>query len=223
MKDVDPIHPILIDPSDRDDGLLRSEAVATPPERSSMSIDQRSDEERSPLLDEERPYDQTQHPASEAGPVPSGGRADAGEERDPTDPAAGAVTARGVFEVVSGSEDTYASLADRSSLTHAWGDQHFDGDLVGQGTVHWLMGHRSDRSAAFVGLQRIDCTLAGRSGAIVLSAHGAYDGATSSGTWTIIEGLATGDLQDIAGVGSFTAGPGPTGKYVLAYTLRRRS
>ena len=71
-------------------------------------------------------------------------------------------TAAGSFKVLSGGEDVYDELEGGIRLTHATGRQAFSGDIDADGSVHWLMLYRGDRTAQFVGLQRIT----GRSAAI---------------------------------------------------------
>jgi hypothetical protein len=111
-----------------------------------------------------------------------------------------------------GAED---DLGEASGLrvTHAHGDQQFTGGIEGTGRVDWLMCYRPDRTASFVGIQRIDGTIDGRPGAIVLQSVGRHDGQRSEGRWTVIDGSATGCFDDLAGEGSWSAGPGPTGRW----------
>ena len=128
--------------------------------------------------------------------------------------------ATGSFQVLSGTEDSYDELDGGIRLTHASGAQAFTGDIEGEGSVHWLMLYRGDKTAHFVGLQRITGSVGGRRGSFVLAAEGAHDGASSRITLTIIEGSGTGDLAGIAGEGTFDAPGGPSGTYALDYVIR---
>ena len=80
--------------------------------------------------------------------------------------------ATGSFEVTSMAEDPYEELDGGIKLTHASGAQRFTGDIEGDGAVHWLMLYRTDKTARFVGLQRITGSVAGRRGTFVLTAEG---------------------------------------------------
>jgi len=71
---------------------------------------------------------------------------------------------RGRFQVTSMHEDTYEELAAGAKLTRAWGEQAFDGDLEGDGTVQWLMSYRRDGTARFVGLWHVTGVVGGRKG-----------------------------------------------------------
>jgi len=127
--------------------------------------------------------------------------------------------ARGPFEVKGGMEDPFDELDGGIKLTHASGSQTFSGDIDGDGAVHWLMLYRADRTAHFVGLQRITGSLGGRSGSFVASAEGDHDGTGSTISFSIIPGSGTGQLSGISGTGSLVAKGGPKGTYELDYTL----
>ena len=127
--------------------------------------------------------------------------------------------ARGSFEVAGGTEDPYDELDGGIKLTHASGTQSFTGDLDGDGAVHWLMLYRADKTAHFVGLQRITGSIGGRTGSFVAAAEGDHDGAGSTITFSIIPTSGTGELTGIAGDGSLVAKGGPKGTYELDYTL----
>ena len=127
--------------------------------------------------------------------------------------------ARGSFEVTGGTEDPYDELEGGIRLTHASGSQAFSGDVAGEGAVHWLMLYRADKTAHFVGLQRITGSVGGRTGSFVASAEGDHDGTGSTIAFSIIPGSGTGELSGIAGDGSLVAKGGPTGTYELDYTF----
>lgn len=127
--------------------------------------------------------------------------------------------AQGSFQITSFDEDTYEDRGGGAKLTHAWGDQAFSGDVEGDGQVHWLMSYRPDRTATYVGLQRIKGAVGGRRGSFVIDASGEFDGAASRGSWSIIPASGTGDLKDITGSGTFDAPGGPKATYELDYNL----
>lgn len=127
--------------------------------------------------------------------------------------------ASGEFTVAGGAGEETLANADRVRVTHAFGDQRFSGALDGTGHIDWLMCYRADRTAEFVGIQRIEATLEGRTGAFALRSVGSHDGRASRGTWTIVEASGSGGLEGISGEGDWTAGPGPTGSYRLRYEI----
>lgn len=127
--------------------------------------------------------------------------------------------ATGTFEVRAGGEDAYETLDDGTKLTHAAGAQAFHGDVDAEGTVHWLMLYRPDRTATFVGLQRLDGSIHGRAGTVVLSATGDHDGSGSRIELRVVEGSASGALVGMRGTGQMVAPGGPSGTYEIDYEL----
>jgi hypothetical protein len=125
----------------------------------------------------------------------------------------------GSFEVTSMTEEPYEELEGGMKLTHASGEQRFSGDIEGDGAVHWLMLYRADKTAKFVGLQRVTGMIAGRRGSLVLAAEGDHEGGSSRIRWTVVSGSGTGELAGIEGTGSMTAPGGAAGTYELQYTL----
>ena len=126
--------------------------------------------------------------------------------------------ATGSFQVLSGGEEPYDELDGGIRLTHASGAQAFSGHIEGDGSVHWLMLYRADKTAHFVGLQRITGSIGGRTGSVVLAAEGDHDGAESRIRLIVIDGSGTGELTGITGKGRLVA-PGRTGSYELDYEL----
>jgi hypothetical protein len=125
--------------------------------------------------------------------------------------------ASGTFEVTGGTEDAYDELAGGIKLTHASGTQRFSGDISGDGAVHWLMLYRADKTAHFVGLQRITGTVGGRQGSFVLAAEGDHGAGSSRIRWTVVSGSGVDGLAGITGTGSMLAPGGVKGTYELQY------
>jgi hypothetical protein len=126
-------------------------------------------------------------------------------------------TLTGEFEVTSWDEKPYLE-ADERKLTRATVRQSFSGDLTGVGEVEWLMCYADDGTAHFVGLQRIESTVDGRDGSVVVESVGDFDGKQAVGDWSVIPGSGTGALSVLRGEGSFKAPMGPKASYVLEAT-----
>lgn len=122
---------------------------------------------------------------------------------------------RGGFEVTAWNEETYQELEDGAKLTRARVSQTFTGDIDGRGQVEWLMCYGKDGSARFVGLQRIEGSLHGRTGSFVIESIGGFDGDQATGSWDVIAGSGTEALTGLAGKGRFRAPLGPNGTYEL--------
>jgi hypothetical protein len=127
--------------------------------------------------------------------------------------------AKGSFTLASWNEETYDEIGDGAKLTRAAVTQTFEGDVSGNGAVEWLMSYRTDGTARFVGLQRVDGTVGDRKGTFVLETSGDFDGKMAKWKAVIIPGTATGDLEGITGRGRFGAPRGPEATFVLDYEL----
>ncbi len=128
-------------------------------------------------------------------------------------------TAKGIFEIADWDEKTYLELDGGGKLTEAKVTQKFTGDLVGEGSVIWLMAYTGKETARFVGIQRIAATLAGKKGSFLVETVGDFDGKVAEGDWTVIPESGTGDLAGISGEGSFGAPHGSRAEYELDYEL----
>ena len=128
-------------------------------------------------------------------------------------------TVSGTFELLSGGEEAYRENPDGPRLTHAKGTQRFGGGIEGNGSVDWLVCYRPDKTARFVGLQRIDGRIGERTGSFILEATSTHDGKASTGTWEVIVGTGTGELVGITGRGGFEAPGGPRVEYHLDFEV----
>jgi uncharacterized protein DUF3224 len=116
-----------------------------------------------------------------------------------------AAQASATFKIKSWDEDRYDELGDGAGLARASVTQAFFGDIEGDGSVQWLMCYRPDKTADFVGLQRLTGTIGGRSGTVVLRTAGVFDGSAARGEWSIVPGSGTDELEGVSGDGGFTA------------------
>ena len=115
------------------------------------------------------------------------------------------------FEVKNWDEQPSLPADGAAKVTQASVTMAFEGDLEGEGSVEWLMGYGEDGTAAFVGLERIVGTVAGRSGSFVLQHTGTFDGELAKAELAIVPGSGTGELSGIEGEGSLEAGFGSDG------------
>ena len=128
-------------------------------------------------------------------------------------------TAVATFAISGWDENVYAELDGDAKLSRAEVEQTFSGDLEGDGSVTWLMAYTSEKAAEYVGIQRVSGSLGGKRGSFLLTTSGAYDGAVAAGTWTVVAGSGTGDLEGLAGTGTFTAPLSGEPEVTLDYEL----
>jgi Protein of unknown function (DUF3224) len=114
--------------------------------------------------------------------------------------------ATATFKIADWDERDYAEIEDGGKLAQASVKQAFSGDIEGEGAVEWLMCYRPDRTASFVGLQRIVGQIGGRSGSFVLlQSDGTFDGREARGALSVMPGSGTGELRGLRGEGEFSA------------------
>ncbi len=72
------------------------------------------------------------------------------------------------FTIQNWDEKPYSEGQGLPKLTRAAVTKTFTGDIIGDGSVEYLMMYRSDGSATFVGLERVVGQVAGKAGSFVL-------------------------------------------------------
>lgn len=107
------------------------------------------------------------------------------------------------FEVKSWDEQPYDEMDDGPRLTRARVTKAFSGDIEGDSTLEYLMMHRADGSASFVGLERVVGTLCGRSGSFVIRHQGTFEEGMAATDWSVVPDSGTGELRGLRGEGSF--------------------
>ena len=108
------------------------------------------------------------------------------------------------FEVKTWDEKTYAEMGGKTKLTRATVTKTFKGDIVGEGTIEYLMAYSADGTASFVGMERITGRIGNRSGSFVLQHSGTDDGSSTQSDWFVVEGAGTGELASLRGHGGGT-------------------
>ena len=119
---------------------------------------------------------------------------------------------RGTFKIDAWDEQPYADKLSRAQVKAT-----YSGDIEGQVETEWLMCYREDKTADFVGFQRIVGSIGERSGGFVFESTGAFDGKEAAGPITIVQGSGTGDLAGITGSGTFSAPMGGEPSVSLDY------
>jgi Protein of unknown function (DUF3224) len=106
------------------------------------------------------------------------------------------------FEITEWNESTITALENGVKLTRASIKQAYSGAIQGSSVVEYLMAYCADKTATFVGQEQFTGSVNGKSGSFFIQHNGAF-GAEPSSNWFIITGSGTGQLQDIAGTGSY--------------------
>lgn len=123
------------------------------------------------------------------------------------------------LKIESWDEKPYRECDDGRKFTKA--DVVLGGDDQGieKATFESLMYYDADGTATYLSLMEVTGALDGRTGSVVLSGEGRYEGGTASGTYTIVSG--TGELAGITGSGasSSTHEDYPHMPFSLSYEL----
>jgi len=127
--------------------------------------------------------------------------------------------AKGMFEIQNWDEKTIAQLGPGAKLTEAKVTQKFSGDLGGDGTVVWVMCYVSEKSARFVGMQRVAGTLGDRTGSFVMETDGEFDGEMARWHASVVPGSGTDGLAGIEGEGRFEAPHGSKATFSFDYSF----
>ena len=99
--------------------------------------------------------------------------------------------------------------------------ERFDGDIEADGVAEFLQVSGAVDSASFVGVERVSGRVGDRSGTFVLQDVGTLEGTTVSGTWFVVPGSGTGELEGLRGEGGFTAQLGAGADVTLDYWFER--
>lgn len=116
------------------------------------------------------------------------------------------VHAKGIFELKAWDEKPLNEMNGVPKLTRVSVIKSYQGDIIGEGKLEYLMMYRDDGSASFVGLERVVGSVGGRSGSFVFQHLGAFKGGVATVTLIVVPGSGTGDLHGLRGEGGFTVG-----------------
>jgi hypothetical protein len=112
---------------------------------------------------------------------------------------------RAQFEVTSWDETPFDEETGVAKLTEALVAKKYTGDIEGTSSTKWLMAYAPDKTATFVGLERIKGTVAGKHGSLVLQHVGSFQDGSADASLTVISG--TNELKAVSVRGHFTANP----------------
>jgi hypothetical protein len=112
---------------------------------------------------------------------------------------------RAQFEVTSWDEAPFDESTGVAKLTEALVEKSYSGDVEGTSTTKWLMAYEPDKTAAFIGLERIRGKIAGRRGSLVLQHVGRFQAGSADAELTVVSG--TDELKSVSGSGTFRADP----------------
>jgi hypothetical protein len=125
--------------------------------------------------------------------------------------------ATGHIEVKTYDPTVFDEISGGASLTEIHVTETFSGDIQGEGVVRFIQAAHTDGSASFVGIERVRGSIDGKTGSFLLQDSGGVLGTEVNGTWFVIPGSGTGELQGLRGEGGFTAQLGQRASIWLDY------
>jgi hypothetical protein len=109
------------------------------------------------------------------------------------------------FEIANWDEAPFDDGVGVSKLTEALVAKTYSGDIDGTSTTKWLMAYAPDKTATYVGIERIKGAIGGKRGSLVLMHDGAFEGGAATATLRVVCG--TDELAGASGSGTFRADP----------------
>ena len=109
------------------------------------------------------------------------------------------------FEIANWDESPFDDGVGVSKLTEALVTKKYSGDVDGTSTTKWLMAYAPDKTATYVGIERIKGTVGGKRGSLVLLHDGVFADGAATATLRVVSG--TDELSDATGSGKFRADP----------------
>ena len=109
------------------------------------------------------------------------------------------------FEIANWDETPFDEGVGVSKLTEALVGKKYSGDVEGTSTTKWLMAYAPDKTATYVGIERIKGTVGGKRGSLVLLHDGAFADGAATATLRVVSG--TDELAGATGGGKFRADP----------------
>ena len=121
----------------------------------------------------------------------------------------------GIFQVTGWDEKPYSEESDGSKLTKAQVTQTYTGSIEGSSQVEYLMSHQDDKSAVFVGMEKVTASIHGKSGSFIIQHSGKFENGVASSNFVIVAGSGQGELSGIEGSGSFESTEQVKSKYQM--------
>ncbi len=109
------------------------------------------------------------------------------------------------FEIANWDETPFDDGVGVSKLTEALVGKKYSGDVAGTSTTKWLMAYAPDKTATYVGIERIQGTVGGKRGSLVLLHDGTFADGAATATLRVVSG--TDELAGATGGGKFRADP----------------
>jgi hypothetical protein len=109
------------------------------------------------------------------------------------------------FEIANWDETPFDESEGTAKLTEALVTKRYSGDVDGTSATKWLLAYAPDKTATYVGIERIKGTVGGHRGSLVLLHDGEFSDGVATATRRVVSG--TDELSGASGSGKFRADP----------------
>ncbi len=92
------------------------------------------------------------------------------------------------FEIAGWDETPFDEGVGVAKLTEALVEKKYTGGIEATSTTKWLMAYAPDKTATFVGIERIKGTVDGKHGSLVLLHDGVFEDGAATATLRIVAG-----------------------------------
>jgi len=122
---------------------------------------------------------------------------------------------KGTFQITGWDEAPYLESDNGAKLTRATITQNYTGDIEGSSELEYSMSYQADKTAVFVGFEKITGSIRGKEGCLIIQHSGKFEAGVASSHFTVVSGSGQGELSGIEGKGSFISGENGQANYKL--------
>ncbi|NCO72902.1 MULTISPECIES: DUF3224 domain-containing protein [Shewanella] len=125
------------------------------------------------------------------------------------------IVLKGVFQITTWNESTYAEHHNDSKQTIAEISQTYSGDVSGSAQIRYIMSYQKEGSAVFVGIEHLTIDTPEIAGSIVLQHNGVFSQGVAQSQFNVIADSGTDNLLLYIGHGEFTSTENGQADYII--------
>jgi len=119
------------------------------------------------------------------------------------------------FEISSWDEKPYLELNDGAKYSRATIKKQYQGQLIGDGQLEYIMSYFADGNASFVGIEHFTGSVDGKTGSATFEHKGTFKDGIAESAFHIIGGSGSGELLGLTGEGHYKTGHSMTVEFEL--------